>query len=272
MLRSLVGSEMCIRDRSMIQAADVGVGIVGKEGMQASLASDFSILQFSYVVRLVQWHGRNAYRRSACLSQFIFHRGLIISVIQAVFSALFYFSAIPIYNGWLMVGYSTWYTMLPVFSLVLDVDVKDEIALQYPELYRALQKGRLLNMKTFLLWCLQSVYQGGVIMLMSIVVFEQSFLNIVAITFTALVLTELIMVAIEIHTWHWLMLLSQLLSAVLYLVSVVVLKSYFDFTYVSTWAFVLKVALVTLVSCFPVTLAKYLKRRCKPPVYSKLSD
>ena len=67
-------------DVSMIQAADVGIGIVGKEGMQASLASDFSITQFSHVVRLLQWHGRNAYRRSACLAQFIFHRGLIISV------------------------------------------------------------------------------------------------------------------------------------------------------------------------------------------------
>eukprot|EP00656_Telonema_subtile_P049037 TRINITY_DN6014_c0_g1_i4.p1 TRINITY_DN6014_c0_g1~~TRINITY_DN6014_c0_g1_i4.p1 ORF type:complete len:257 (+),score=74.39 TRINITY_DN6014_c0_g1_i4:225-995(+) len=256
----------------MIQAADVGVGIVGKEGMQASLAADFSILQFSFVVRLLMWHGRNAYRSSACLSQFIFHRGLIISVIQAVFSALFYFSAIPIYNGWLMVGYATWYTMLPVFSLVWDVDVRDDIALQYPELYRELQKGRSLNMRTFLLWCFQSVYQGGVIMLMAVSLFEQSFLNIVAITFTALVLTEWIMVAIEIHTWHWLMLLAQALSVALYLTSVVVLTAYFDFTYVCTWEFVLKVSLVTLVSCFPVTLAKYLKRRCKPPVHSKLSD
>lgn len=31
-------------DVGMIQAAHVGVGIVGKEGMQAALASDFSIL------------------------------------------------------------------------------------------------------------------------------------------------------------------------------------------------------------------------------------
>ena len=31
-------------DVGMIQAADVGIGIVGKEGMQAALAADFSIL------------------------------------------------------------------------------------------------------------------------------------------------------------------------------------------------------------------------------------
>ncbi len=36
----------------MIQAANVGVGIVGKEGRQASLAADFSITQFSHVTSL----------------------------------------------------------------------------------------------------------------------------------------------------------------------------------------------------------------------------
>jgi P-type E1-E2 ATPase len=41
-------------DVSMIQAADVGIGIVGKEGRQASLAADFSILQFSYLQRLLR--------------------------------------------------------------------------------------------------------------------------------------------------------------------------------------------------------------------------
>ena len=46
-------------DVSMIQAADAGIGIVGKEGKQASLAADFSITQFSYVGRLLLWHGRN---------------------------------------------------------------------------------------------------------------------------------------------------------------------------------------------------------------------
>jgi len=43
----------------MIQAANTGVGIVGKEGRQASLAADFSITQFSHLGRLLVVHGRN---------------------------------------------------------------------------------------------------------------------------------------------------------------------------------------------------------------------
>ena len=49
---------------------------------QAALASDFSISQFSHLSRLILWHGRNCYLRSATLSQFVMHRGLIISFIQ----------------------------------------------------------------------------------------------------------------------------------------------------------------------------------------------
>ena len=48
-------------DVAMIQEADVGLGIQGKEGMQASLASDFSLAQFSHLRNLILWHGRMSY-------------------------------------------------------------------------------------------------------------------------------------------------------------------------------------------------------------------
>lgn len=47
-------------DVSMIQAAHIGIGIVGKEGQQASLAADVSVLQFKSLNRLLLWHGRNS--------------------------------------------------------------------------------------------------------------------------------------------------------------------------------------------------------------------
>lgn len=48
-------------DVAMIQEADVGLGIFGKEGMQAALASDFSIREFSHLKDLILWHGRLSY-------------------------------------------------------------------------------------------------------------------------------------------------------------------------------------------------------------------
>ena len=129
-------------DVGMIQMADIGIGIVGKEGKQAALASDYSILKFKYLSKLVLWHGRLAYKNTSVMAQFVIHRGLIISVIQCIFSLIFYSIAIPIYNGYLMLGYATVYTMLPVLCIIFDEDVSKEKAKQYPQLYQSLQKGR----------------------------------------------------------------------------------------------------------------------------------
>ena len=188
-------------DVGMIIEANVGIGIVGKEGKQASLASDFSINEFKYLRRLLLWHGRLSYKRSAVLSQFIIHRGLIISIIQVIFSIIFYFVAIPIYNGLLMLGYSTIYTNLPVFSLVFDEDVNVSAVMKFPPLYKTLQKGRSLSTKTFLIWLWKSIFQGCVIMLASVIFFKESFTNIVTITFSALIIIELLNVYSEVrHT------------------------------------------------------------------------
>ncbi|OSD00700.1 aminophospholipid-transporting P-type ATPase [Trametes coccinea BRFM310] len=257
-------------DVSMIQAADVGVGIVGKEGKQASLAADFSVTQFSHLTKLLLWHGRNSYRRSAKLAQFVIHRGLIISVMQAVFSSIFYFAPIALYQGWLMVGYATAYTMAPVFSLVLDRDVNEDLALLYPELYKELTKGRVLSYKTFFIWLMISVYQGAAIMIMSLVLFETEFLNIVSISFTALILNELIMVALEITTWHVYMVLSEIVTLFIYAVSMAFLPEYFDLSFVLSTRFVWKVAVIVAISAFPLYIIKLIRSRVAPAASSKL--
>ncbi|KAK6491592.1 putative phospholipid-transporting ATPase IIB isoform X2 [Huso huso] len=259
-------------DVSMIQAADCGIGIEGKEGKQASLAADFSIKQFKHIGRLLMVHGRNSYKRSAALGQFVMHRGLIISTMQAVFSSVFYFASVPLYQGFLMVGYATIYTMFPVFSLVLDQDVKPETALLYPELYKDLTKGRSLSFKTFLIWFLISVYQGGILMYGALLLFESEFVHVVSISFTALILTELLMVALTIRTWHWLMVFGEFLSLGCYVASLAFLNEYFDVAFIATPTFLWKVSVITVVSCLPLYILKYLRRKFSPPNYSKLTS
>lgn len=134
-----------------------------------------------------------------------------------------------------------------MFSLVLDIDVTEDIAFQFPELYRELQKvvcissptlsltlqGRALSFKTFFVWVAKSVYQGGVIMLLAIFLFNQSLYQVISITFTALILTELINVAFEIHTWHWMMIVSEIVTLIIYVVSIAFLPEYFGMPFVS---------------------------------------
>ena len=170
----------------------------------------------------------------------------------------------------LLVGYATFYTMAPVFSLVLDEDISEENAFKFPELYKELQKGRHLSLKTFFIWVLISAYQGGMIMIVTLFLFEDAFINIVSITFTALILAELTNVAFEIRKWSWPIVLAELFSVIIYFVSMLVLPTYFDLNYVFTPTFWWKTAVVIAISCFPIYIARLTYRKCYPPIYTKL--
>ena len=88
-------------------------------------------------------------------------------------------------------------------------------------------KGRSLSYKTFFIWVLISIYQGGVIIFGALLLFEEEFIHIVAISFTALILTELTMVALTVRTWHPFMLLAELVSILIYFLSLIILRDWF---------------------------------------------
>lgn len=66
---------------------------------------------------------------------------------------------------------------------------------------------------------MSAVFQGGVIMILSLVLFENEFLHIVSISFTSLILTELLMVALEITTWSVPLFQLFTLTCILYIFS-----------------------------------------------------
>ncbi|KAJ5712668.1 hypothetical protein N7493_009136 [Penicillium malachiteum] len=258
-------------DVSMIQAADVGIGIVGKEGRQASLAADFSITHFHHLTKLLVWHGRNSYKRSAKLAQFIMHRGLIISICQTMYSIAGHFDPKGLFIDWLMIGYATVYTNAPVFSLVFDRDVDERLANLYPELYKELKTGKSLSYRSFFTWVLISVYQGAVIQGLSQILLDTiTGPRLISVSFTALVLNELGMVAISITTWHPVMIVCLVGTLLLYAGSVPFLGGYFDLSFVITLDWVWRVVAVLAVSLVPVWAAKLITHSVKPPSYRKV--
>ncbi|KAJ5887675.1 hypothetical protein N7495_007716 [Penicillium taxi] len=258
-------------DVSMIQAADVGIGIVGKEGRQASLAADFSITQFHHLTKLLVWHGRNSYKRSAKLAQFIMHRGLIISICQTVFSIASHFDPKGLFINWLMIGYASVYTNAPVFTLVLDQDVDERLANLYPELYKELKTGKSLSYRSFFAWVFISVYQGAVIQGLSQILLDTiTGPRLVSVSFTALVLTELGMVAISVTTWHPVMIFALVGTVLVYAGSVPFLGEYYDLRYVITLDFLWRVLVILAVALVPVWAGKLIKQSWSPPSYRKV--
>ncbi|CAJ0963438.1 unnamed protein product [Ranitomeya imitator] len=64
-------------DVSMIQIADVGVGISGQEGMQAVMSSDFAISHFKHLRKLLLVHGHWCYTRLANMILYFFYKNVV---------------------------------------------------------------------------------------------------------------------------------------------------------------------------------------------------
>lgn len=126
-------------DVSMIQAAHVGVGISGLEGLQAARAADYSIAQFRFLQRLLLVHGRYNYRRVARLILYCFYKNVSLYLTQLWFCVFNFCSGQSLYDPWALSMYNVAFSAYPIVVLAtLDKDVKIERILskdQFPELF-----------------------------------------------------------------------------------------------------------------------------------------
>lgn len=147
-------------DVSMIQAADVGVGISGEEGLQAVNSSDYAIAQFRFLTRLLFVHGHWSYARNGTMILNFFYKNIV------AVGVLFWWQ---IYCGWsggyvfdynyILLWNSIW-TIFPVFGIGLfDRIVDDRVLMELPELYKYGREGHWFNLKQFFIYMLDGVVQ-----------------------------------------------------------------------------------------------------------------
>lgn len=155
-------------DVRMIQQADIGVGISGREGLQAARAADYSIGRFRFLKRLILVHGRYSYNRTAFLSQYSFYKSLLICFIQIFFSFISGVSGTSLFNSVSLMAYNVFYTSIPVLVSVLDKDLSEETVMQHPQILFYCQAGRILNPSTFAGWFGRSLFHAIVVFVISI--------------------------------------------------------------------------------------------------------
>ncbi|PUZ46721.1 hypothetical protein GQ55_7G104700 [Panicum hallii var. hallii] len=155
-------------DVRMIQEANIGVGISGREGLQAARAADYSIGKFKFLKRLILIHGRYSYNRTAFISQYSFYKSLLICFIQILFAFLSGLSGTSLFNSISLMAYNVFYTSLPVMTIIFDKDISETTVLQYPQILHHSQAGRLLNPTTFCGWFGRSLYHALVIFFITV--------------------------------------------------------------------------------------------------------
>ncbi|KAH7331067.1 hypothetical protein KP509_20G014000 [Ceratopteris richardii] len=166
-------------DVGMIQEAHVGVGISGVEGMQATMASDFSIAQFRYLERLLLVHGSWCYKRIARMICYFFYKNIHFGFTLFYFEAHAAFSGQAAYNDWYMSLFNVFFTSLPVIALgVLDQDISFRMKLQFPHLYQQGIKNLHFGWSQILGWMANGVASSLVVFFFTISILKrQAFRN-----------------------------------------------------------------------------------------------
>ncbi|VDK48766.1 unnamed protein product [Taenia asiatica] len=212
-------------DVNMIQCADVGVGISGQEGMQASMASDFAITQFAFLKRLLLVHGHWCYEKLARMALYMFYKDSIMDLqyptvfIKVYIFSLFWFQFFNGFSGSAHINqlaqvlFNITLTSIPPFILgAFDNSLDDRTLMANPKLYRngrdSMNGKHLFSdilFQTYRAWhfwlnTLDAVWQSLVIFFISYLVFigtNASMDELGTTCMNALVFTALVHIALE---------------------------------------------------------------------------
>lgn len=151
-------------DVAMIQTADVGIGIMGKEGRQATNSSDYAISQFRFLVPLLLVHGNLAYYRLSRLIKYSFYKNITFAFV------MFFYQFYNGYSGQALVDsitagmFNVVFTSLPILLFaVLDRPVGALSAfIRYPQLYDKRKNNSLSTLSFWKSGVMQGILHGAV--------------------------------------------------------------------------------------------------------------
>ena len=137
-------------DVAMLQAADVGIGVMGKEGRQAVNNCDYAIPQFKYLARLLLVHGTISHYRLARLIKYSFYKNVLFGLGLFFFQFYSSFSGMALVSTWTASFYNVFFTACPilVFAMV-DRPVSPRTLLAYPEAYHFTSQASSLTQRVF---------------------------------------------------------------------------------------------------------------------------
>ncbi|XP_021767131.1 phospholipid-transporting ATPase 1-like isoform X1 [Chenopodium quinoa] len=166
-------------DVSMIQMADVGVGICGQEGRQAVMASDFAMGQFRFLKRLLLVHGHWNYHRVGYLVLYNFYRNAVFVLMLFWYILCTAFSTTQALTDWSSVFYSVIYTSVPTIVVgILDKDLSHKTLLEHPKLYSAGHRQESYNLQLFWITMLDTLWQSLVLFYVPLYTYFDSTLDI----------------------------------------------------------------------------------------------
>uniref|UniRef100_A0A3B4A7J0 Phospholipid-transporting ATPase n=1 Tax=Periophthalmus magnuspinnatus TaxID=409849 RepID=A0A3B4A7J0_9GOBI len=215
-------------DVSMIQVADVGVGISGQEGMQAVMSSDFAISRFKHLRKLLLVHGHWCYTRLANMILYFIYKNVMYVNLLFWYQFFCGFSGNVMTNAWVLILFNLIFTSVPPLIYgVLDQDTPVDVLMAHPEFYQRTRTSKDYVSLMFWLNILDAFYQSLVCFFIPYFAYRDSDIGELSfgspINASALFIILLHQV-VESHTLTWIHGLVFLLSAGSYFAFVLLLS------------------------------------------------
>ena len=155
-------------DVSMIQAAHIGIGISGVEGLQAARSADVSIAQFRYLRKLLLVHGAWSYHRISKVILYFYYKNTALFITQFWYSFQNAFSGQVIYESWTLSFFNVIFTVFPPFVIgIFDQFVNARLLDRYPQLYRLSQQNVFFRTHSFWSWVANGFYHSLILYFVS---------------------------------------------------------------------------------------------------------
>ncbi|KAI9179253.1 hypothetical protein H9P43_005916 [Blastocladiella emersonii ATCC 22665] len=163
-------------DVSMIQEADIGVGIEGMEGAQAVRAADYAIVEFKALARLLSVHGRYSMLRLSNLVLYSFYKNISFISTQFFYGLCNAWSGGPLYNGSFLPNWNVLFTFLPPFLYAfMEKDVGEGVLVRHPQLYKSTRDSTYFwSTRNAVMWFLSCVWHTAVSFLGCLLLFWDS--------------------------------------------------------------------------------------------------
>ena len=148
-------------DVGMITEANIGIGIQGIEGTQAARASDYAIAEFSYLKKLLFFHGREAYRRNSYVVCYNFYKNVLFVIPQFWAGIINIFSGQTLFESWIYQLFNPVFAAIPIgWYGIYDVEHESDILVNNPKYYIQGIYGKLFHYKRFWKWIFFGMLQG----------------------------------------------------------------------------------------------------------------
>jgi len=160
-------------DVAMIQAAHIGVGIKGEEGLQAVNSADFAIAQFRFLGPLLLKHGRSNYIRLCTVVIYMFYKNIFMSLAQFWFSFFTGFSGQKYYTEGGIQLFNVVFTAVPVLLLgIYDIDLSYATVRKFPKLYQDSVSNMYFSTQRLWWWLFQAALESIICALVPLLLLE----------------------------------------------------------------------------------------------------